>query len=367
MSSGPMFDEEELPLPDVVGIVLRNWRDELGQLVREKFVLFGGQDRRQTVLHINTSEVLVCQTANGVSEDIAQISRNDGNDKSHLVELSRVVARFELSKDVFIVLPQDSVLRPKLTMPYARRTALASALRYEIERLSPIDPSELYYDFASSGKPNSGMAELELRIVRKALVDESAQLCRAAGLAVAGFYFENDDRLADWQLFPVDRRALFRTLARRFGLAILGGLAAFLLVALLIASYARQASATGALADAVADAGMQAARVERLQQTIDRTSADLTLAARQKQSPLFIAVLRELTQIIPDNTWITELTMEGSKIRIQGASSAASDLIGLIDHSSQFSNAQFEAPLVHDATTNVDRFDLSFSVRGAKP
>lgn len=362
-----MFDEEELTLLKVVGIVLRNWRDELGQLAREKFALFGGQGRSQTVLHINTSEVLVCQTAKGVSEEIAQIPRNDGNDKSHLVELSRVIARFELCKDVFVVLPQDSVLRPKLTMPYARRTALASALRYEIERLSPIDPSELYYDFASSGKPNTGAAELELRIVRKALVDESAQLCHSAGLAVAGYYFENDARPADWQLFPIDRHALFRTRMRRFGLAILGCLAGLLLVALLIASYAREASATGALADAVADGGMQAARVERLQQTINRISTDLTLATRQKQSPLFIAALAELTQIIPDNTWITELTMDGSKIRIQGASSAASDLIGLIDHSRQFSNAQFEAPLVHDTATNVDRFDLSFSVRGAKP
>jgi general secretion pathway protein L len=367
MSSGRMFDDEELTLQDVVGIVLRNWRDELGQLAREKFASFGGQHRSQTVLHINASEILVCQTANGVSEDIAQLPRHDGNDRLHLGELSRVVARFELSKDVIVVLPQDSVLRPRLTMPYARRTALASALRYEIERLSPIEPTELYYDFATSGKPNAGMAELELRIVRKALVDESAQLCHGAGLEIAGFYFENDDRPVDWQSFPVDRYAVLRSLARRFGIAVLGCLAAILLIAFLLAAFARETSATNALADAVADAGMQAARVERLQQTIDRTTADLTLATRQKQSPLFIGVLAELTQIIPDNTWITELTMDGSKIRIQGASSAASDLIGLVDHSRQFSNAQFEAPLVHDATTKMDRFDLSFSVGGAKP
>ena len=362
-----MFDEEELTLRDVVGIVLRNWRDELGQLAREKFALFGGQQRGQTILHINASEVSICQTARGVSEDIALVSRDASNDKSYLVELSRVIANFDLSKDVFVVLPQDTVLRPKLTMPYARRSALVSALRYEIERLSPIDPTELYYDFASSGNAKTGAVELELRIVRKALVDETFRLCHETGLEVAGLLFENDSKAADWRSFPIDRGAMFRTRARHFAMAALGSLAACLFVAFLVAAYARDASATGALADAVADAGMQAARVERLQQTIDRTSTDLTLATRQKQSPLFISVLAELTEIVPDNTWITELSMDGSKIRIQGASSAASDLIGLIDHSRQFSNAQFEAPLVHDTAANVDRFDLSFNVRGAKP
>ncbi len=367
MSTGPLSHEDDLRVAEIAGIVLRNWRDELILLLREKLALLGGARRRQTILRVYPDVVQLAQMRGRDIEETAALARAGMADSVLGKDLGRIVRQYELGKDVFVVLPTDSILHPKLTMPLARRAALQSALRYEIERLSPVDPSELYYDFLRvDGDPDTGSAELELRIVRKTLVDEAVGLCHAADLAVGGLYFEGDARAADWQAFPIDRNALLRTLARRFGLAALGGLTVFLLVAVLLGAYLRGAAALDVLNDAVVDAGMQAAQVEQLQQTIARTTSDLSLATRQKQAPLFIATLAELTRTLPDGTWITELTMDGSKIRIQGASPSASDLIGLIDHSPRFANAQFEAPLVHDVSANVDRFDLSFDVRRTK-
>ncbi|HEY5337642.1 MAG TPA: PilN domain-containing protein [Rhizomicrobium sp.] len=368
MSIRPVVEDDNVTVLEILGIVLGNWKDEIARLVREKFALWDSAQSTQMFVRMQEHVTLLCGLRDGALENIAQIERASGADKIHAREISRTVAHLELGTDIALILPADSFLHPRLTMPRARRGALASALRYEIERLSPIDPSNVYYDFvADDAASDTSTIEMELRIVRKALVDDSVALCRTAGLAVCGIYADGDSRPLGWRSFPIDRSALARTLARRFGLAALGVLALLLLMAVLVGAYIRGTSQMDALTDAVADAGLQAARVERLQQTIDMTTADLTLPGRQKQAPLFVGVLAELTQILPDGTWLTELTMDGPKIRIQGASPAASDLIGLIDRSPRFANTQFEAPLVRDTAAKVDRFDLSFGVRGAKP
>lgn len=368
MSFEPGSREEQLTTREVVEMVLRNWCDEIGQLVREKVARIGSQSQSQTVLHFRQDAIEVHRASGGLSDLFAQLARNTGPVASQIAELSRVIEKHALCKDVSIALPVESLLRPRLAMPRARRAALTRALGFEVERLSPINPSELYYDFVEIGRGSDNRtAELELRILRRALVDDCVALCHAAGLEVAELRFENDAHIADWQSFPIDRFAFLRALARRFGVMILGSLAVFLVIALLVSAYARTVSGTSVLVEAVVDAGMQAARVERLQQTIARTSSDLALVTRQKQSPLLVSVLAELTQVLPDGTWITDLTVDGSKIRIRGASAAASDLIGLIDRAPQFSNAQFAAPVVRDPVANVDRFDISFYVREPRP
>ncbi len=363
MSSGPMLNDEPLSLQEALGIVLTNWRDELQALLREGTASWGDWRRSEVFVHLHSDGVDIRRVRGNEVENIAELSREGLADNVFGKELSHLFQKHDLGRDVFIALPSGSLLRPRLTMPKARHDALKGALRYEIERISPIDPNALYYDFALR-QSGADTVEVELRIVRKSLIDEAQALCRTAQLGLAGLYFEGDKREADWRSFPLDRPAFFRTLLRRYGFAALGGLAALLIVAALAGAYLRGAATLDALSDAVADAGVRAARVERLQQTIDRTSKDLAFSAEQKRSPLVIATLAQLTQILPDGTWITELTTDGAKVHIQGASPAASDLIGLIDHSRSFANAKFEAPLVHDGAANVDRFNLSFDVQG---
>ena len=364
MSAGPITEGEDLDLQEAVLLVLRNWWQELASLANEQLTALGEWPRARIMLHINAGTIDVCRIRGHATEKFAMLT--SGPAQATAKELSRAVRGAELGTDVFLTLPADQVLRPRLMMPKARRASLQGALRYEVERINPIGPDDLYYDFVV-GSSGGDTVEIELRMVRKAAFEEVLGLCRTVGLAVAGIYFEGDQRAGDWRTFPVDRSAFLRTLFNSFGLAILSGLAVMLLVLVLVGAYLREAATLDALSDAVADAGVRAARVEQMNETIDRTSKDLGLAARQKEAPFFVSILAELTQTLPDGTWITELTIDGAKLRIQGASSQASDLIGLIDRSSRFSNARFEAPVVHDTAAKVDRFDLSFDVRGVSP
>ncbi len=364
MATEPLSKEEELDLSQIVLAVLANWRTEL-TLLGKAFL-----DQRQgptTHLAVRPDALLLFLVEQGQEVELAQIAR-DSADGSLARELARAVIKTGDTRDVFLAFPEEDVLRPRLAMPHARESALERALCYEIERLTPLNPTDLYFDF-KVGAPDreTGMVEIELRVVRRALIDEVVSLCHSAGLSVTGIFFEGDDKPASWRSFPVDRNAFIRRLGRRYGFVALSTIALVLLVALFAGVLLRTANEFDALTETVADAGMQAARVERLEQQVSQTANYLSYATQKKQSPLFISTLAELTRILPDNTSVTELAMEGSKVRIQGSSSAASDLIGLIDRSPAFTNAQFDAPIVHDAASNADHFDLSFDVRGVKP
>jgi general secretion pathway protein L len=262
-------------------------------------------------------------------------------------------------------IPGEDVLRPSLKLPNARASALDGALRYELENLTPLDPGELYFDYAMTGRDRaSNSVELALRIIRKDIVDEAAALCRSAGLSVAAIGFDGDARETKRGTFPLDRGAYLRRLWRRHGNAALAGLAAVFIALLLLAAYARGSAEIDALNDQVADEGQQAARVERIAHEISTTRREFATLAREKHDPLVVAVIAELTRILPDGTWLTEIEIDGNKVRIQGNSSSASDLIGRFDSSGSFANAQFDSPVVQDSALHADHFSMAFDVVG---
>ncbi len=271
-------------------------------------------------------------------------------------------------RDAVLSLSSGDVLRPSVRLPRASAQTLRRALGYEIERLSPISPDAVYFDFAITARdPASNTVEVELRIIRRDIVDAAVALAHAAGLTVSAIRFEDDPRPADWQAFPVDRSGFLRAQARHRGPALLAGTAIVLLLAILLALYLRGAAVADDLADQVSTEGMRAAEVERLRHRIDRTATQFVFLEKQRRAPSFVAVLNDVTRTLPDGTWITEFDLTGNRIRIEGYSHAASDLIAVFDRSGRFTNAQFAAPVTQGTSAGVERFDLTFELVGTKP
>ena len=269
-------------------------------------------------------------------------------------------------RDAVLELPASDVLRPVVKLPYANARILRSALQYELEKLSPVPPDQVYFDFRMLGRDRETNAvEVELRIIRRDIVDGALALCREAGLSIGAIRFEGDRLAADRGAFPVDRNAWARALWRRHAIAALGGLATALLLAVLLASYLRGASTLDSLTDELLTEGAHASRVEQLQHRIDKAGTQLAFLAEQKRSPLFVAIMADVSRTLPDGSWLTDFSMSGNKIRIGGYSRAASELIGVFDRSGRFANAQFAAPVTQGPSPGIERFDLSFDIAGA--
>jgi general secretion pathway protein L len=265
--------------------------------------------------------------------------------------------------DVALLLPASQVLRPHLQLPAASNTTLRKAAFYELERLSPIDPEQVYFDHVVlDADRKKKKADIELRIIKKTSVDSAVALCREVGLAVGSIGFEGDSREADRRYFPVDTAAFLRLRWRRFNVLLLAGLAVLLLALLLIAAYWRGSEQSDLLSDQVGVAGQRAAVVHRLKHEILDVRAQIEFPLAQKSAPTVIQILSEVTQILPAGTWLTEFAINDGKVHVQGFSNAPSDLIGLIDKSPYFADAQFEASL-QSAQDNAEHFDLSFNLK----
>jgi general secretion pathway protein L len=346
-----------------IAFLLRHWRDELASLATGIFGRFLPRPPPPLVIAVHATEIVLGYDEAGELATLARINRNA--DSTHA--LAGVLTRYGLAgADVVLLIPGTDVLRPTLQLPNGRASALAGALRYELERLTPLDTDELYFDYVIAARERStNTARIQLRIIRKEIVDSAVALCRTSGLRIAAIGFEGDTRPASWRQFPVDRAAHLRDLWRAQGNAALSGVAVLLLAAFLFAVYARGSAEIDSLNDQVADEGQHAARVERIAREIVTTRREFAALAREKSQPLAVAVLADLTRILPDGTWLSEIQIDGRTVRIQGNSPSASELIGRIDSSGRFANAQFEAPVVQDAALHADHFSMVLDVAGA--
>jgi general secretion pathway protein L len=357
-SDGPAMEFDD------VRDVLAAWRQELAALVHVGV----GEAPGELAIAPQPGVVSLSWESADQTRALASVPR-DHEHGARAIRQALLQAGGEAAKrrDATIVLAGEDVLRPEVRLPFASHKTLRSALRYELERLSPIPPDDLYFDFTVTSRDrDANTAEIALRIIRRDIVDDAVALCRAAGLASSAIRFEGDPVLADARAFPVDRNARLMRLWRHRSLAILGAGALALLLAVTVAAYLRGASALDALTDQVMAEGIQASRVEHLRDRIDQTQAQLVFLSKQKSAPSFAAVLAEVTRTLPDGSWITQFDKTGRKVRIEGFSHAASDLIAQFDRSGKFANAQFTAPVTQGTAPDVERFDLTFEIVGVE-
>jgi general secretion pathway protein L len=346
--------------PDAVRELLRGWRDELGAVAREN--AFWRSDPESTIVAFAGEEVVVSRGNTLAETEIARIPNASG-----LALAASRAGSGPFARDVVLRLPQRAVLRANVWLPKANASTLRQALHFELERLSPVDPTQLYFDFVEAGRDKAtNRVELALRIVHRTVVDEAVRLCHGAGLGIAAIGFAGEARMADPYQFPVDKPAYYRFAWRKWNLAFLGGLALVLALAALFAWYGRNAAAEDQLADQIFAAQQRAAIVARIQDDIARTSTRIDFLARQKQAPMAVATLAELARVMPDGTWLNEVEINGGRVHVRGYSHGAADLLGVIDHDALFANAQFGAPLIRNPAGNVEQFDVLFDLKGKK-
>jgi Tfp pilus assembly protein PilN len=86
--------------------------------------------------------------------------------------------------------------------------------------------------------------------------------------------------------------------------------------------------------------------VERVSRELERRQSMLGMAETlQASSVRPLPVLRELTELIPTDAWVTTLSLDSKGIEITGQAAAASALIPLLENSSRFERVEFASPV----------------------
>lgn len=261
-------------------------------------------------------------------------------------------------RDVRLELRGDMVLQRRLALPQARHTVVRRILTYELPRLVPLKSEQLYFDHVQDAP-----TLVRIRVVRRDRLDQILRICHTARMRVAEIYCGDDPAPVSPTAFPVDQDALTRLIWRRWGTVILAGFLCVLTILTVVAFYIRGIERQDLVNTRLQIVRHQAVMAAHLRAELVTLNARAHFLTSEKEKPLVIATLAELSRALPDGTWLNEIQFKGMRVRIRGSSTNASDLIARIDSSPFFMRAHFMAPVVHMELGNGEQFELSFELK----
>lgn len=116
---------------------------------------------------------------------------------------------------------------------------------------------------------------------------------------------------------------------------------------------------TKAARQSAAGVGDRIVRAEGAMADVERLRA---LMARR---PLAVGVLDDVTRLLPDGAYLTELSLEGDQLDLTGFAVSAAPLLELFERSLQFTDARFSAPFRFDQREERERFSMRVRVKEA--
>lgn len=107
----------------------------------------------------------------------------------------------------------------------------------------------------------------------------------------------------------------------------------------------------------------RAEAVRRQEQQTDALAARAqTLESLRRESWRKLEILRELTRLLPDGTWVQELHVGDGTVEIFGISTRAADLVRPLENSPYFSQVEFTSPITRDAQ-NKEIFQMRMRLK----
>jgi Tfp pilus assembly protein PilN len=108
-------------------------------------------------------------------------------------------------------------------------------------------------------------------------------------------------------------------------------------------------------------------KVEALRKDVESVTEEISAINGFKENrPMALNLLKELTAILPKNTWLSRLRVTQTTVEIEGYSSSATGLLPKLEASKYFQRAEFSSPTFRDTRMNADRFNIKMEIEGVK-
>ncbi|MBS0642572.1 MAG: PilN domain-containing protein [Proteobacteria bacterium] len=333
------------------------WLNELTALIPRRFL--GRIDAAPAVLEVGRNDATLLLRARGAAEPERMPVQGDLEAiRSHV----RTVMRRWLSHAVVVRLDRSLLFETSTTLPVAAEASLRPILQHQLDRLVPLPASDVEFEYTVDPY-EAGAKTITVRLIvaTSASMERARDMALSIGLTPTVIVAQargGSDPVTLWRARdPHNRTKLERWV--RHGLEATA-------VLLLIGAYAtyvyRLDGARAELQQQVARAGKTAATVRDLMQQIDSGESAIALLQRRQRSSDYLRLLDELTNLVPRNTWISQLSVRGSNVEIIGFSPRVADLVAKLEENPTTTNPRFRAPITRSADGTTERFDISFDM-----
>lgn len=260
--------------------------------------------------------------------------------------------------------PED-VVSASVVLPSATEENLREVLAFEMDRYTPFRAEQVYYDYRIAARDREhGKLRVQLFATPRERLDPILETLGRWGLAplaveVREAREEGAAPPASVNLLPRGQRA--RGSGARSGWnRALAAAAAGLVIAAVAIPLVHKARLVETLRSDVADARRAAETVQSMRARLEESIEEVTFLTDRKHAlPAVIDLLDALTRLLPDDTWLLRFELREDRMKIQGESPAASNLISLIESSDLFRDPSFVAPVTQNPRSGQERFVIT--------
>jgi general secretion pathway protein L len=256
--------------------------------------------------------------------------------------------------------PSRFVFRP-IELPGRAAEFLDGIIRAQIDRITPWAPSEALFHWT----PPHGIAgdRIETTVVATGRAAASFLVRAFSDLGAAGIEIVTGTP-EHGRITVLDQRSGKQAENRSIRTALIATLATTGLLAMLSLGFG------GFVADSYDRQQQQTQQriaerraVMRGNQTGSGGSPLDLLIRRKQTSPASVIVIEALSALLPQDTYATEVRIEGDKLQIVGVTRDAPSLISILEQSPHFSSAGFFAPTTHAANESGERFHIETKLK----
>ncbi|WP_419730940.1 PilN domain-containing protein [Lichenicola sp.] len=267
---------------------------------------------------------------------------------------------------VLLRLPAGAALQRDVTLPLAAEAGLDRVLAYEMDRLTPFAADDIFFAWTVLRRDReAGRIMLRLSLVPKApllplldtlrLVGASPRGIEIPAFVNAGASTDPNHRLR----IPLAHERTASAIQERRLLVAAGAACAALAVLAIMLPFALQSVAASRLNHQVAALQPRVDAVQALRRRIAGSTAggDLVATERHRLGDT-LEVLAAVTRVLPDDSYLSDLTLRQGQLTISGQSPGAAKLIPAISSDPAFSAPAFSAPVTRIEGQNTDLFSI---------
>jgi general secretion pathway protein L len=250
------------------------------------------------------------------------------------------------------------VLAKTITLPLGAGRELRQVLSFEMDRETPFKPDEIYWDYRlEAADRQKDRLSVRLMLVPKAGLAPLLEALDQVGMHPSRAEIADGPDVGCCLPFAGERTRQYPTSGWLIRAAAL--CCAILAFVAVITPLVRQEMVMASLDREIAIARAAAAEAESLRQEVDRLSGSADFVERERDKtgrPL--AILAAATDVIPDDTYLTEIELRGHKVTLTGQSATASQLIGALSAAGEFRNPGFAAPITRIEALHSELFTI---------
>jgi general secretion pathway protein L len=354
------------PLQSEVVRFLSWWSSELADLLPGAAPRGSRGSDSRYIVSIESSGLCLLDSHSEQSRDPGSRLVAAASQQEVLLRLADL-ARSRAGAVIGIRVPFSACFTRDVELPVTASANFRQLLAVDFERATPFKVRDVYLAHFVETRPAApGKVWVRQLVVKRGVVDGLKSEIEALGLEVGYLDCWDANAAAALPINLLDRDGAGPSSGRsRWSMSwLLGGFALALAIAGALLLNDKYETAVQELQ---IQSSRQKVRSQAVREALSRSRASYSEIANfdrlKNDNVSKLTIIEELTRLLPDTAWVTDLRIDGATVELSGFAKSAAALIPIIERSTLFVDAMPTAPLTFDQREDKDRFSLRARIR----